>query len=93
MIVATMKQPVSVGDRCGCQTAGIGPREAASDALHIAVASVHGVGYAEAWNFRHIANPFLRDRLRFSVASAGFELPVMCSPDELLDSNPRNNAV
>ncbi len=81
MIVGMMKQPGFVGDRCGCQTAGIGP-QAASDALHTAVASVHGVGYVVEWNFKHIANPFIRDRLRFSVASAGSELPVMCSPDE-----------
>jgi len=30
----------------------------------------------------HIANPFIRDRLRSAVASAGFELPEMCSPEE-----------
>lgn len=35
----------------------------------------------------HIANPFSRDRLRIAVAGAGFELPVMCSPDELLQNN------
>jgi predicted nucleic acid-binding protein len=65
---------------------GIVPPKAASDALHIAVASVHRIDYLVTWNFKHIANPFIRDRLRLAVASAGFDLPVMCSPDELLQN-------
>ena len=66
---------------------GLVPAKAASDAMHIAVASVHGIDYLVTWNFKHIANPFSRDRLRIAVAEAGFELPVMCSPDELLQNN------
>ena len=65
---------------------GIVPPKAASDALHIAVASVHRIDYLVTWSFKHIANPFIRDRLRLAVASAGFDLPVMCSPDELLQN-------
>ena len=66
---------------------GIVPPKAASDALHIAVASVHRrIDYLVTWNFKHIANPFIRDRLRLAVVSAGFDLPVMCSPDELLQN-------
>ncbi len=65
---------------------GIVPLKAASDAIHIAVASVHRIDYLVTWNFKHIANPFIRDRLRFAVGSAGFELPVMCSPDQLLQN-------
>ena len=66
---------------------GLVPAKAVSDAMHIAVASVHGIDYLVTWNFKHIANPFSRDRLRIAVADAGFELPVMCSPDELLQNN------
>lgn len=66
---------------------GIVPAKAASDAVHIAVASAHRIGYLVTWNFKHIANPFLRDRLRQAVGDAGFELPVMCSPEELLQNN------
>lgn len=66
---------------------GLVPVKAASDAMHIAVASVHGMDYLVTWNFKHIANPFTRDRLRIAVANDGFELPVMCSPDELLQNN------
>jgi hypothetical protein len=70
---------------------GIVPPKAASDALHIAVASVHRIDYLVTWNFKHIANPFIRDRLRLAVANAGFELPVMCSPDELLQNEDEND--
>ncbi len=64
--------------------AGLVPEKAASDAVHIAVASVHQMNYIVTWNFKHIANPYTRDRLRAVVADAGFHLPVMCSPEELI---------
>lgn len=63
---------------------GLIPDKAASDAVHIAVASVHQMDYLVTWNFKHIANPYTRDRLRAVVAEAGLRLPVMCSPEELL---------
>jgi hypothetical protein len=66
---------------------GIVPAKAASDAIHIAVASAHEVDYLVTWNFKHIANPFLRDRIRREVADAGFQMPVMCSPEELLQND------
>jgi hypothetical protein len=64
--------------------AGLVPEKAASDAVHIAVASVHQMNYIVTWNFKHIANPYTRDRLRAVVADAGFRLPVMSSPEELI---------
>ncbi|MBL9114337.1 MAG: type II toxin-antitoxin system VapC family toxin [Verrucomicrobiaceae bacterium] len=64
--------------------AGLVPEKAASDAVHIAVASVHQMNYIVTWNFKHIANPYTRDRLRAVVADAGFHLPVMSSPEELI---------
>ena len=70
---------------------GIVPAKAASDAIHIAVASVHRMDYLVTWNFKHIANPFIRERLRRTIAAAGFELPVMCSPEELLQNNDEDN--
>lgn len=75
----------------GLVATGIVPAKAASDAIHIAVASVHGMDYLVTWNFKHIANPFIRDRLRLAVAFAGFELPVMCSPDELLQNEDEDD--
>lgn len=66
---------------------GIVPEKVASDALHIALAAVHGVDYLVTWNFKHIANPFLRDRIRQIVTESGYRMPVMCSPEELLQYN------
>ena len=71
-------------------TSGLIPAKASSDAIHIAVASAHGIDYLVTWNFKHIANPFSRDRLRAAVAAEGFKLPVMCSPDELLQNDEDN---
>lgn len=64
---------------------GIVPKKVASDAVHIAVASVHAVEFLVTWNFRHIANPFLRDRIRNLVTGKGFHMPTMCSPEELFE--------
>jgi hypothetical protein len=64
--------------------AGLVPEKAASDAVHIAVASVHQMNYIVTWNFKHIANPYTRDRLGAVVADGGFRLPVMCSPEALI---------
>lgn len=64
---------------------GIVPDKAASDAIHIAIASVHRVEFLVTWNFKHIANPFLRERIRDMITKSGFQMPTMCSPEELLD--------
>ncbi len=69
---------------------GIIPQKAASDAIHIAVCAFHGVAYLATWNFKHIANPFLRDKIRHKVTAAGFTMPIMASPEELLQNDEDN---
>ncbi len=54
------------------------------DALHIAVAAVHGIQYLVTWNFRHIANASLRGRIESVCRDAGFEPPIICTPEELV---------
>ena len=71
------------------------PPKAATDALHIAVGAVDGVEYLLTWNCRHIANPALRPRIesvcRRSVCRRmGFEPPVICTPQELLEIDDGN---
>ena len=61
------------------------PAKAASDAVHIAVASAHGMDYLVTWNFKHIANPYIREQLRQVVLACGLMLPVICTPEELLN--------
>jgi predicted nucleic acid-binding protein len=60
------------------------PAKAGTDALHIAVATVHGMGYLATWNCKHIANavtlPFIYDTCR----DFGYEPPLICTPYELL---------
>lgn len=61
------------------------PVSVASDAVHIAIASVYRIDFLVTWNFKHIVNPFIRQRLIHEVALAGYVLPVLCTPEELLN--------
>ena len=59
------------------------PSRAAADALHVAVAVVHRVQYLLTWNCAHIANASLRKRIESLARAAGYEPPVICTPEEL----------
>jgi predicted nucleic acid-binding protein len=59
------------------------PERAAADALHIAIAAVHGVDYLLTWNCTHIANVTLRPRIEAVCRTAGYEPPLICTPEEL----------
>jgi len=60
------------------------PEKAKIDALHIAVASVHGMDYLVSWNCTHIANATMRGRIEAICRGAGFDPPVICTPLELV---------
>jgi hypothetical protein len=60
------------------------PAKAADDAAHIAVSAVHRVNFLLTWNFRHIANAETREEVRRVCVFAGYGLPVICTPEELL---------
>jgi PIN domain len=62
------------------------PRQAAEDALHIAVATVSGMDYLLTWNFKHIANAALRVDVELVCRLNGYEPPVICSPMELMEA-------
>jgi predicted nucleic acid-binding protein len=66
---------------------GLVPEIAAPDAIHIALASVHEIDFLITWNFKHIANPHIRERMRMGINDAGHRMPVMCSPEELLNED------
>lgn len=61
------------------------PAKAASDALHIAVATVHGMDYLVTWNCKHIANARMLRFVTAACQTAGFEPPVICTPEELAE--------
>ena len=60
------------------------PEKATADANHIAVAAVTGAEYLLTWNFKHIANPVLREQIAEVCRSRGYTSPTLCSPEELL---------
>ena len=71
---------------------GAVPRRAAADAAHIAVAVANGVNYLVTWNFRHIANAAMRAGIEAVCRRAGFEPPVICAPNELLEADDGNDS-
>jgi hypothetical protein len=60
------------------------PEKAKEDALHIAVAAVHGIQYLLTWNCKHIANASKRPAIEALCRASGYEPPVICTPEELL---------
>lgn len=60
------------------------PDHAVVDALHIAISSVHGMNYLLTWNCTHIANASLRFRIESVCREHGYDPPVICTPEELL---------
>jgi hypothetical protein len=61
------------------------PSHVAADAAHIAIATANGIEYLLTWNCTHIANAALRPIIEQVCRSHGFEPPVICTPEELLD--------
>lgn len=64
-----------------CRAAG----EAAADALHIALAAVNGKNFLVTWNCTHIANWFVLQSVNNVCRDAGFEPPIVCTPEELME--------
>jgi hypothetical protein len=61
------------------------PEKAAVDVLHIAIAVAGGMDYLITWNCTHIANATLRSRIEAVCRSHGYEPPVICTPEELME--------
>jgi len=57
---------------------------AATDALHMALAAVHGMQYLLTWNCKHIANAVTRRAVERQCSTAGYDPPVICTPQELM---------
>ncbi|WP_373528939.1 type II toxin-antitoxin system VapC family toxin [Nostoc sp.] len=60
------------------------PAKADVDAVHIATATVHGMDYLLTWNCKHIANAQIQGKLAEISLDFGYELPILCTPYELL---------
>lgn len=64
------------------------PPKAARDAVHLAVATSIAADYLLTWNCRHLANAQILKRLEREGRSAGFVLPRVCTPLELMGDSP-----
>ena len=67
------------------------PESEPRDALHVAIAAVHGVQYLVTWNFKHIANATLRGRINDVCRDNGYEPPIICTPEELAGMTDESN--
>jgi hypothetical protein len=61
------------------------PENAAVDSLHIAIAVVNGMDYLLTWNCTHIASAAMRHRIEAICRAGGYETPVLCTPEELME--------
>ena len=61
------------------------PKKAADDALHVAVAATMTVPFLLTWNCRHLANAVMRPIIEATCKANGFQAPVICTPEELLE--------
>jgi hypothetical protein len=61
------------------------PQKAAIEAVHIALAAVHGMDFLLTWNCTHIANAIMRPRIEAVCQANGLRPPVICTPEELVE--------
>ena len=65
--------------------AGAVPESAASDAEHIAIATVHGVDYLVSWNHKHLVNVNQLRKINRVCEAAGFRPVIICTPTTLME--------
>jgi hypothetical protein len=63
------------------------PEKASVDALHVVTETVNGMDYLLTWNCRHIANATLRNAMADVCREAGYEMPIICTPLELIQEH------
>jgi hypothetical protein len=64
------------------------PPVASRDALHVGICAANGVDFLLTWNFRHLANAALRDKIDEACESQGYRPPVICAPEALMSDRP-----
>lgn len=80
-ILRTTSEITDLGDSLIAK--GALPSQAKLDALHIACAALNGMHYLLTWNCKHIANAIMRPRIEAICSQAGYEPPIICTPEEL----------
>ena len=82
-ILDTTEEAIALGRHL--VAAGGLPSKAGADALHIAVAAVHGLDFLLTWNCTHIANARTRGKIEGICRAAGYDPPMLCTPMELME--------
>lgn len=62
---------------------GIFPETYESDALHVAIAVVNGIGYLASWNFKHLVRVRTRREVNLVNALRGYQPIEIVAPPEL----------
>jgi hypothetical protein len=62
------------------------PPNAGNDASHIAIGAVYQMQFLLTWNFTHINNPTTEELVRTVCSEHDYHCPVICTPDQLLQS-------
>lgn len=58
---------------------------AVTDAVQVAIAATNGMDYLLTWNCKHLANATLRSKIEDVCREQGYEPPVICTPQELME--------
>ncbi len=64
-------------------SANIVPEKTPLDALHIAIAAVHGMAYLMTWNCSHINNAVNKQKITKIIERAGYTDVILATPEEL----------
>jgi predicted nucleic acid-binding protein len=62
---------------------GIVPASKPGDATHLAFATAHSVDYLLTWNYAHLANADVQERLTLLCRRKGWRTPLLVSPDTI----------
>jgi hypothetical protein len=62
---------------------GIVPANKETDAAHLAIVTFHEIDYVLSWNYAHMVNPVVQERLGKLCQSAKLATPLMVSPESI----------
>jgi hypothetical protein len=61
------------------------PEHEPEDALHIAIAALSDIQFIASWNFSHMVGPEPKFRLQTQLRELGFNVPLLATPQDLLE--------
>ncbi len=62
------------------------PAKAYTDAIHIAIAAVHGIEFIASWNFKRIAGAAARRAIERALSEMNLHSTTIATPEEILES-------